>query len=468
MHFLPLFTIILLEGFVTISVEILAIRQLLPFVGNSVIVTSLIIGCFLLFLALGYRQGGFYFKRFTYILKRNFVIAAALIGIGLAYPFVSVFFAYSYSHISTHILIALSLYLSVVVAPIVYILGQTVPITTNLFKSEKWVGAISGKVLYLSTLGSFLGATVTSLALLNFLGVAWTVLINCLILALLILILFKNTLINWLITLSLIPLLGYVYHINVHYEKKHFIASTLYGNYEIKRAFSLVDLKPITIFMSNKTVSSYLTTDNKAAPYIEAIKQRMFKNLGLRNKAILVVGAGGFSITAQGKFGNDVTYVDIDPKIKMLAEKHFIKKVNGHFVARDARQFLRQHPNSYDAIVVDVFESYISIPQHLVTLESMLTMRAALRENGWVFFNLVANPMFTDKYSQRMRNTILKVFPSCIISTREYQDKLTNILYSCHKQPNDDVTTIYTDNINRSTLDFFKSDIHKLMKYIYR
>ena len=44
--------IIFLEGFVSISVEILAIRQLIPMVGNSVIVTSLIIGIFLLFLAM--------------------------------------------------------------------------------------------------------------------------------------------------------------------------------------------------------------------------------------------------------------------------------------------------------------------------------------------------------------------------------------------------------------------------------
>lgn len=53
-----LYLIILLEGFVTISLEILTVRQLTPVMGSSVIVTSLIIGIFLLFLALGYRRGG--------------------------------------------------------------------------------------------------------------------------------------------------------------------------------------------------------------------------------------------------------------------------------------------------------------------------------------------------------------------------------------------------------------------------
>lgn len=70
---LPL--IILIEGFVSISVEILAIRQLLPVAGGSVIVTSLIIGVFLLFLALGYKQGGKLHINPKKVLQTNFFIS---------------------------------------------------------------------------------------------------------------------------------------------------------------------------------------------------------------------------------------------------------------------------------------------------------------------------------------------------------------------------------------------------------
>lgn len=460
MHFISLLLIILVEGFVTISVEILSIRQLLPFVGNSVVVTSLIIGAFLLFLALGYRQGGFYFERFNHILKRNFTIAAGLIGVGLSYPFINLFFFYSNIYISHHILVTLSVYLLVVTAPIVYILGQTVPITTNLISSEEWVGAISGKVLFLSTLGSFLGATATSLILLNYLGVAWTVFLNCLALALLTLLLLRNTIGNWLIVVGLLAALALAYHYNVLYEKRAFAKTTLYANYQIT---SFGDMK---FFMLNRTVSSVLKKDNRTARYIEDIKQKVFNDLRLRNKKILVIGAGGFSFTAQGTFDNDVTYVDIDPNIKGIAENGFVSKVNGHFIARDGRAFLRQHPDTYDAIVFDVFESYISIPSHMLTVESMLTLRNALHKNGWVFFNLVANPMFTDQYSKTARNTIRSVFPSCIISTYQYKNMMNNLLFSCHKQDNEDVKSLYTDNMNRSTLDFFRSDMMKIIQII--
>jgi predicted membrane-bound spermidine synthase len=54
---IPIAIILLFEGFITISVELILIRQLIPFYGNSVIVTSVFIGIFLLFLAIGYWRG---------------------------------------------------------------------------------------------------------------------------------------------------------------------------------------------------------------------------------------------------------------------------------------------------------------------------------------------------------------------------------------------------------------------------
>ena len=153
-----LLVIILLEGFVTISVEILTIRQLMPVVGNSVLVTSLIIGVFLLFLAYGYKRGGDYTSGYREKLQSNFTIAAVLTGTGLSYTFITFFFGGAYYFLKMYILVTLTAYLLLVIAPIVYLLGQTVPITVNLFKheNEKSIGAISGKVLHLSTMGSFL------------------------------------------------------------------------------------------------------------------------------------------------------------------------------------------------------------------------------------------------------------------------------------------------------------------------
>ena len=87
-----LLIILLLEGFITISVEILTMRQLTPFFGTSVLITSIIIGIFLLFLALGYWRGGIYRSNIFQRLSRNFSLALIWIGLGLTYSLVSLYF----------------------------------------------------------------------------------------------------------------------------------------------------------------------------------------------------------------------------------------------------------------------------------------------------------------------------------------------------------------------------------------
>src|SRR3990167_877700 len=84
-YVLPL--VVLVEGFVSIAIEILTIRQLLPVAGGSVIVTSLIIGFFLLFLACGYHRGGKLHQNLPKVLRINFFIAAIWLGVGLSYGF---------------------------------------------------------------------------------------------------------------------------------------------------------------------------------------------------------------------------------------------------------------------------------------------------------------------------------------------------------------------------------------------
>ena len=51
-------TLLFVEGFVGLSYQMLYIRQMVPVIGSNIIIVSWIVGMFLLFLAIGYRQGG--------------------------------------------------------------------------------------------------------------------------------------------------------------------------------------------------------------------------------------------------------------------------------------------------------------------------------------------------------------------------------------------------------------------------
>ena len=79
--------------------------------------------------------------------------------------------------------------------------------------------------------------------------------------------------------------------------------------------------------MSNNSYSSFINDKKETFPYIEFIKRILFKDLELHDAQILVLGAGGFTLSAEEAHSNYFTYVDIDPKIKSIVEKNFLEKI---------------------------------------------------------------------------------------------------------------------------------------------
>ncbi len=446
--------IILIEGFVTIAVEMLTIRQLITVVGNSVIITSLIIGLFLLFLALGYYKGGRYKGKYRQILKNNFTWASLLLGIGLSYFFIQLFFYQIFRALTPNGLLALTIYLLVITAPLVYFLGQTVPITTNLFRYEHHIGSISGKVLCLSTLGSFLGSVFTTLVLMNFFGVAWTVYINFILLFILILSLavFPADLLR-IILMSLLSLI--ILLINVGIEKKLFVRTNNYGDYQILKNVYYKPNKVGTLLAINNSASSFIASDKTGFDYIEIIKKILFRDLNLRNKDILVLGAGGFTLSAESTFTNHFYYVDIDGSLPETVKQGFINKINGQFIHEDARRFLNLTNKKFSAIVSDVYSNKFTIPFHLLTVEYFQAVKNILLPDGIAIFNIIANPMLQDNYSKRVDNTLRSVFPNCMSIPDPYKNGIANIIYLCPAHSNLD-RTIYTDNINAAMIDIYK------------
>ncbi|HBC71861.1 MAG TPA: hypothetical protein DCZ38_03690, partial [Coxiellaceae bacterium] len=251
--------VIFLEGFVSISIEILTIRQVIPVAGTSIIVTSLIIGIFLLFLAIGYWRGGLYRDNFTSILRRNFIIAAGLMGIGISYPFIAYFFVTLEHYIATsNFLFILTAYLLLIIAPIIYLIGQTVPLSMNLMNPDKRIAETGGKVLFLSTLGSFLGAPLASLLFMEFFGVAWSVFINFSILIIMVFLFSKKTKERLLYIILAAGIGWFVYKLNISFEKEHFIATTNFANYSVSDGVAPDSGWKGKILESNNAYSSFI------------------------------------------------------------------------------------------------------------------------------------------------------------------------------------------------------------------
>lgn len=442
-----IYGIVFIEGFCSLGAEIIALRRLLPHVGSSIIVTAPTIALFLLALALGYAAGARVASDYLKVVARNFLVAGLLVGIGLSNIAVDGIFA----HIQPTLL-AYLLVIGGILCPIAWLLGQTVPILSNLTRHER-TGEASGSALYWSTLGSFVGSFGLSLLIMQWLGIAAAVSICALGLflgyAMLVAPLHKKyQLTAVLATFTTLA-------VNTHTQP---LAATAYADYAVESIAreGLIDPR---VFRVNQSAASMM--DSSEPPhytrYIEHIRQILRHDLALHNQNILVLGAGGFTLSHR-ESTNHYTYVDIDPAIRDVAEQHFLREgIRGEFIVDDARRFVRHDTRQFAAIVVDVFSSHTAIPSHLVTQEFWTAVRPRLQDDGTLIVNLILDGQLATPYARNVLATIENVYGRCAVDVLHKAKPLANVVVTCFAGNPPTPAGIYRDETNRADLDRARS-----------
>lgn len=455
--------ILFIEGLVSLSYQMLYIRQIGTNIGNSVDIVSWIIGLFLIALAVGYKIGGTFKGNYEDKLCSNLTRASFIALIGLSYIFIDLFFNLFGILLGQYT--AMILYCFVIVVPATYFLGQTLPLMTNRSVGNT-VSEISGNILFLSTIGSFLGAVITTNILLRFLGVAYTLMLISISLVLLNYILIKERTKVLKNTLYLIFISG-LSIININYEKNNFVTTNQYASYKSEILINKKDPnKEIKIFRSNNSYSSLLYKDTKTSPefntigYIKMINDFLFVENNFKNKDILVIGAGGF-VMSYGVKDNNFSFVDIDPQIKEIAEKSFLKRnINGKFIAMDGRGYVNSSKDKFDIVVSDAYSGARSIPESLTTYEYFKKLKNITKEDGWIILNIISSPSFSNTFSKNMNLTIQKALGSCYTKISDYSKEMTNIIYLCKNVSSEN---IYTDDKVNSNSEYFKATENKMV-----
>jgi predicted membrane-bound spermidine synthase len=433
--------IVIIEGFISIGVEIFAIRQMVPYVGSNILNTSIIIGIFLLFLSFGYYKGGIVRNHHEKVLLNNLLNSALLICIGLSTVFLSWFFSW---FVSLGNLYGLVIFCLLIIAPVTFFLGQTIPIITNFMKNTHYA-KMNGTLLFVSTLGSFLGSILTSVLLLNFMGLKGTLFVYMVLLIGLIMVLsYYVKLKKWLFYIRMTFIVMLTFGLNV---PNMYLYSNEYSSVKIAQRGGVNYLS-----INHSFSSSYdKTSNNSTFEYIHVL-QNMIASMGKKKKKILVIGAGGFTLSLNDNI-NEYTYVDVDRDLKEYVEKYFLqKKINAQFIVSDIRYYFTQIKEKYDVIVLDAFSNKHSIPSFLLTHDFFLEIKKHLTFNGALLINFIGNSSFANKYTQHFNQTVHKEY-NCLVNALKRENKTTNMVYECYCK-NDDI--VYTDNhINLLELAFF-------------
>ncbi len=448
--------VLFLEGLASSGLQITTIRQTVPFVGNSVLTTSIIISTFLAALAFGYYWGGRQQKsQFQRSLVINLISSVAIFGIGLSYIFVGFFFQeialLTEGSLFHSPLIHLFAFCVLVMSPLVFLLGQTLPLLLNTSSQESTKSAAAGDATAISTIGSVVGCLMTSLVLMSFFGVGYSILINCIILACCLFFI-----VNWDTTYAKFAagfassFLFVTFFLNIVVAEKMFITTTPYSNYHIA-SDSILDGKQLII---NRSSASFIGNSNKKGwPYIEILKNALFTD-DIVNQDILILGAGGFTLTAETTNSANFTYVDVDEAIKPIVEKLFLEEgIKGKFVAADARNYLLNNFSQWDAIIVDLYSNSATIPMHTATFDFFQLVEKRLKPNGKAMLNIAANPRLNDHYSLSMDHTIRQALSRCITDITSYKDTLVNILYFCSPNSDQQTASLYRDDNTQVAVD---------------
>lgn len=461
-----LLAVIIIEGYILLSTEILAIRLTIPFVGSGTDTVSIIIAAVLLPLAAGYYMGGKFVpsdktrshEEIRSRLASNFLIALAVLAFGLSYVFLEFFFTGlgRLGFLDRQLMTAIYAVLFLIIP--VYTLGQTIPLISHYYKDTD-LPKTAGKILFFSTLGSFAGATFTTLVLMSFLGVHHTVTISLVLLTGLYFAFAGLS--SKLKAASAMTLLALGAFLNSAYLIKldGVVANNPYNTLVVREADNW------RMLMINNSPSSFYTDDRKKFEYVEAIENIALAPLAQADppRDILVIGAGAFTIGHED-ITNHYDFVDIDKDLKRVAEERILKEKipdNQKFFAQPARAFLNGTDKKYDVIILDAFSGRFSLPEHLLTREFFQQVKSHLNDRGIIAANLVMNPSFASPYARNLDATFRSVFPSSLtyVVGQKYdlwsdrEDNETNIIYFYKDRSAEDPAHIYSDMKNDAYAD---------------
>lgn len=475
---LLLFLVIFLEGYVVLSTELLAIRQVMPFVGSGSDTIAIIIAAVLMPLAIGYAMGGKFVphsdshgQRHTLRnrLLLNLSVSSIILALGLSHATAQVFF-------STLIMmggvfskpLAASIYGLVFIVLPVFMLGQTVPLISNYFRRQH-LSSFAGRILFLSTLGSFAGSVLCTLVLMPNIGVHMTVVVTVGCLALLTLLLSRK-IFNRYVALSAVALLLTLgLNSKAVFQRLHIVADDQYMTVEVfspQNKGGEVDESKL-IFKINSTWASGLYADKTKAdnlfPPLDYIEKQFIYSRPDNAPPIdiLMIGAGGFTLGLKDP-KNHYTYLDINPNLQNIAEASFLKEKlgpNKKFIPEEARAYLATSKDKFDLIILDPYQDASGIPLGLVTREFFTEINSALKPGGIMTGNFYIAVNFSDEFSIRLDNTMRTVFPNlnrqALTGYKGWQQdkaQYQNVIYSAFKNAMD-IKGVYTDDLNRSYLD---------------
>lgn len=390
---------VFLSGALTMMLELIASRVLSPYVGSSNLIWTIIIGIMLTSMSIGYWFGGKMADKENDIkILSNYLLISAIATSII--PILEVIFIDILAQLSNNLI-----FIAIICATVTFgipslLLATVSPIAVKIKNNNtENIGATSGRISSLSTIGSIFGTFFVGFILIPNLGVR-NIILSCSILL-------------WILSVYLFNRKDKKYYILMIVELFLIIGLNLLGGYlfklqnpEITRD---VDSEYSRIWIKNVKVgdNTYKTlqVDTGLESYINQETGEMganylyyydlFEYYNKEAKDALMIGGAAYTYPMHylKKYENKtIDVVEIDKTMTNIAEEEFgLDKNNPNLglITQDGRSYLNYNEKKYDTIFIDAFKG-LNAPFELTTYEAMQKVYNSLNENGTVITNIIS------------------------------------------------------------------------------
>lgn len=404
-----------------------AARIIAPIIGSSIYTWTSVIGVILLGLAFGNYTGGLIIdkKPEENILSKILFISAIFVT---TIPVVSrLVIPVTFWDINLLLRILLMSFFLFVLPS--FSLGTIYPASMRLFINNlDKTGEKSGLLSAISALGGITGTFLTGFIFIGFLGSSLSIYLMALVL-LINSYLFGASIKKVSATIILIILISLIW---IFYQRPNNSIFEKESNYyKIKIVDKFFNNRPARLIFLDFDSHSVESLDNKKIGTYQEISS-LFQIFKKDFKNILVLGGGSYNMPKDMKklYGADVTVVEIDPVVTQMAKKFFnldsykIKTVN-----EDGRLYLNVSQEKFDLIMQDAFNSFISMPWHLATIETFQSAKKRLNYGGIYSLSIISSKEGNQSNTYKsIAKTFAKVFPNYhAFYLNSSEEKLQNI-----------------------------------------
>lgn len=440
--------LIFLNGYISLSLELVVLRQLSFYVGSSAVITSIIMGVFLGFMSCGYFVGGsprIKNDKIRPILGAGFLLVTIITMLAASFPLISSYFAMMWASGVTSSIVQTFIFSGALLSVGPFLFGFNTTLLSRLLQTGK--ASHTGAIMAWDTIGSVLASMATTLVLMPFIGVNYTVVSICALGMMAALISYPRVVVG----VVGMAVFGVTLWLNSDAMLRQKYGVLVNNANSTMMVYNTSDGR--MLYMNGLPMSIYNPETGRGAEYINYVNDNFIATMPRdRRRNVLVLGAGGFTAGLNDDF-NEYTFVDIEHTLRDVAEKYFLGQKLGEnkkFIVQDASQFLKNTATQYDLILLDVYSNAFQIPEGFITAEFMTRLKSRVAPGGILLMNVIARPNFSDAFSRVFDNTFHTVFTSN--TSRQVvghmspwgNSDVANIIYEWYNTDNDG--RVYTIN----------------------